>query len=576
MRKKGIFLTVLALLVMGTWGSGQTSASTQEVAISFPIEGRVSLRMSQIRLVGRVKSALSEVELKISGKAGESRQKVAVSEGAFQYLLDLAPGETRVDLMAGGSSVDSRTFLLLAGADAPPPAWPELFQHSKGDLTANCRDCHLIDLRGTPNYKHLEQKIDCTASKCHPTVGKAKFLHGPVQEKFCIGCHNPHGGTGRKFTSAGPVEADLCYTCHETEKDTFAEGVVHYPIAKGECLSCHDPHQSDFEFHLKRGTIKELCSACHGYERLKHKYTHEPVKEEDCIACHAPHSSPYKNLQVKDGEEMCLECHTIRKEEFSLKNIHKPVAEDCNLCHDPHGSETPFHLRTQVDEKGNYIISKRPFRDACLICHRKLNPEMVKTMETAKYTHVPVEEDKCTACHTPHSTNYQKQLKAPLAENCYVCHVKLKEHIMSSPFKHGPVRTNDCAQCHLVHGGPYKHLLRDAFPDEFYVDFDEKEYKLCFNCHNPIVVRQETGRDTGFRNGEVNLHYVHVNRKKGRTCSTCHEVHASEQEKHIRSKVPYRGRHTISLAYTVTATGGGCVVGCHKPRNYDREKAAQN
>ena len=59
-------------------------------------------------------------------------------------------------------------------------------------------------------------------------------------------------------------------------------------------------------------------------------------------------------------------------------------------------------------------------------------------------------------------------------------------------------------------------------------------------------------------------------KKKGRSCRTCHDTHASNQPKHIRAKVPFKKRFTINIEFTKTATGGGCVVGCHKPKKYDR------
>jgi hypothetical protein len=80
---------------------------------------------------------------------------------------------------------------------------------------------------------------------------------------------------------------------------------------------------------------------------------------------------------------------------------------------------------------------------------------------------------------------------------------------------------------------------------------------------------------TGFRNGRRNLHYVHV-KTKGRNCQTCHEIHASDQEMHIREEIPFKKRFMIELTFIKTATGGGCVKGCHKPKKYDREEPEDN
>ncbi|PLX46332.1 MAG: cytochrome C, partial [Deltaproteobacteria bacterium] len=68
------------------------------------------------------------------------------------------------------------------------------------------------------------------------------------------------------------------------------------------------------------------------------------------------------------------------------------------------------------------------------------------------------------------------------------------------------------------------------------------------------------------------LHYLHVNKDpKGRSCKACHEVHAGNQDKHIRKEVPFGAKWKLPVNYTKTDTGGNCVVGCHKPKDYDRE-----
>ena len=96
---------------------------------------------------------------------------------------------------------------------------------------------------------------------------------------------------------------------------------------------------------------------------------------------------------------------------------------------------------------------------------------------------------------------------------------------------------------------------------------------MCFGCHNKEVATKEfTETLTDFRNGKLNLHFLHVNREKGRSCKACHEVHAGSQEKHIAKDVPYgKSNWMLPINYTKTETGGSCVVGCHKVKPYDRK-----
>ena len=76
---------------------------------------------------------------------------------------------------------------------------------------------------------------------------------------------------------------------------------------------------------------------------------------------------------------------------------------------------------------------------------------------------------------------------------------------------------------------------------------------------------------TDFRNGDLNLHFMHVNKDpRGRTCRACHETHASNLPKHIREKVPY-GSWVLPIQFTKTDTGGSCLPGCHIAKGYDRK-----
>ena len=63
--------------------------------------------------------------------------------------------------------------------------------------------------------------------------------------------------------------------------------------------------------------------------------------------------------------------------------------------------------------------------------------------------------------------------------------------IRSSLIKHGPIRDGECNGCHDAHGTVNPHLLHKAFPEEFYQDYDESHYALCFQCHESTLVLEE-------------------------------------------------------------------------------------
>jgi predicted CXXCH cytochrome family protein len=168
-------------------------------------------------------------------------------------------------------------------------------------------------------------------------------------------------------------------------------------------------------------------------------------------------------------------------------------------------------------------------------------------------------------------------------KTCLSCHDKplvaadghtipnMKPVIAGSRFLHGPIRSGDCSGCHDPHGARFPNLLDAAFPKTFYARFDLGRYQLCFNCHDSAMVLQpRTTSLTNFRDGDVNLHYVHVNRDdKGRSCKTCHAVHGSNLPNHMASQVPFEGSSwAMPIEFEKRPEGGACSPGCHVPRTY--------
>lgn len=293
------------------------------------------------------------------------------------------------------------------------------------------------------------------------------------------------------------------------------------------------------------------CVGCHGRLR-QDAFVHTPVAAGECTSCHQlaaaknhPRDKGAMSLIEKDAK-LCYLCH---ENKGTKRHVHSPVASgDCTACHDPHHAPN----RNQLKGSGSAL---------CLQCHEDVYKN--------KFNHAPVEAGNCLDCHEAHESNHHKLLKKDISVLCDACHPKTHFNGRSI---HAPVAAGDCIACHNPHGSPYRKLLRNNSPAEFYLPYKSDNFALCFNCHNREIaldLRAET--ITNFRNGYKNLHTVHVNRPvKGRTCKTCHDEHASRQEMLIKEKIPGFGKWEIPINYTKTATGGTCVVGCHKPRSYDR------
>lgn len=409
-----------------------------------------------------------------------------------------------------------------------------------------------------PGASPVLAQDSCITSECHTDMGKAKYLHGPIAANECVVCHivgpddRPPKNHDLSYNKEGKA---LCLDCHE-KLEQFLQGKTnHLPVEEGECIVCHDPHQSDSKFLLTEEKLADVCFNCHEDNMTTQNYVHGPVAGGDCIVCHNPHASENEFLLAIDRVTLCFSCHEDKKEDFEKKYVHQPIKESCEKCHLPHGSQFAFHLK---DDRAAL----------CADCHK----EFVQQMNNSESQHTAVTTNGCLGCHLPHSSDHNKGLREDKTDLCLSCHEAMKEKILASTYLHGPVEEGDCIACHNPHATDYAKHLVEFFPDDFYFPYQVKNYAMCFGCHNKEVATEAfTETLTDFRNGDLNLHFTHVNREKGRSCKACHEVHAGNQEKHIRREVPYgKINWMLPIKFMKTETGGNCDVGCHKPRPYDR------
>jgi predicted CXXCH cytochrome family protein len=407
----------------------------------------------------------------------------------------------------------------------------------------------------------------CITSKCHPKMGKDKFVHGPVAAGECDTCHEPTAK--HRFKPIKQI-ADLCYQCHD-QKNTMKN--VHPPVQEGMCTECHNPHQSAYKFQLLNKP-PTLCFNCHDGSMLKKKYVHGPVAVGGCAICHNPHQSNFPSMLMASDNGVCFTCHTDKADAFKQKKFtHEPVKEKCVNCHNPHAGDYEFNFTAEGSS------------ELCFGCHDDKKDWVAKVR--VKHGGLKTKE-RCLACHDPHVSDYVKQLKNQPVVLCISCHDKpldtpdgkildMKSYLAENKDHHGPIKQNDCSGCHNTHGSDNFRMLRKYFPPVFYSPFEPKNYALCFNCHEKtLVLDPKTKTLTGFRNGDQNLHFVHVNKKvKGRTCRACHDAHATKNPKHIRDAVPF-GTWALPIQHTISKTGGKCSPGCHQTFSYDRTKPVRN
>lgn len=404
----------------------------------------------------------------------------------------------------------------------------------------------------------------CITSECHADYSKKKYVHGPVSLGDCKSCHKPLEVEAHtwQFTRKGK---DLCEYCH---LEQTAGKNVHEPLKKGDCTECHDAHSSDNKSLMSEKTVALLCQKCHDTGKGL-KFLHGPVAVGECTICHESHSSEHENLLTNKPAELCFSCHVVTKNELTeFEFVHEPASNDCVGCHSGHGGDNAMMLKAKAPE-------------LCYSCHEDIK----KIAEESKYQHsVVTKEGGCMHCHTPHASTVKFGLKDDPMALCMSCHdkpVKISEEkvlgaftdeIKDKKFLHGPVAQKDCKGCHISHGSDHFRLLVKEYPPQFYAPFSKENYELCFSCHaESLVLEKETTKLTDFRNGNVNLHYLHVNKsQRGRTCRSCHATHGSDLSKHIRASVPY-GMWELPIGFEKNETGGSCKPGCHTPFAYDRK-----
>jgi len=392
----------------------------------------------------------------------------------------------------------------------------------------------------------------CVTDKCHAKLLTGSTMHPPAEG--CEACHestaSPHPQKGTKTFKLTQEPPDLCYMCHEAFGGK--KGTVHLPVKEGMCTTCHDPHSSN-EPKLLTQPMKELCGTCHA-DHIDFKVQHGPVSSGTCTACHSPHESTNDQLLLKEGEELCFGCHLDMPDLLKKKHVHPALSGGCTSCHNPHGSDYPKMLAAEGTE-------------VCFACH----PDIGEKVSTSTVAHPPVQgEDACASCHNPHASDNERMLLTPEKELCTGCHTDIITKSMT--VLHGPNNDGRCTRCHEPHGSQNQQLLVKPFPTDAYVPYTDSAYPLCFSCHKRDLLQYpETSFATNFRDGEKNLHYVHVNNKrKGRSCRLCHNFHGSSNPKLIADMVAF-GKWKMPIKYVKTDTGGGCSPGCHKPLYYDRK-----
>lgn len=316
--------------------------------------------------------------------------------------------------------------------------------------------------------------------------------------------------------------------------------------ATGKCMDCHQKKVSNKNIH---GPAATDCSSCHEANGQKHPQ---------------PKVKGFKAFEVESAT--CFSCHLELEPEFQQKYVHKPIKNgSCTSCHDPHSSN-----------ESKLLVNSTP--NLCLDCHSEFEERA-----TAKSIHTPsFEGNACMQCHNPHASSERKLVNTSDTNSlCLTCHNKvvnkkdgtrlanIDKHIKESSHIHKAVE-GGCTSCHNAHYSERDLLFIENYPRGLYAKGVEDTFSLCFQCHDTeLLTAAKTTIATSFRNGEQNLHFLHVNKEKGRTCNSCHDVHAANNTKLIATTVKF-GKWNMPLNFVGNDNGGTCATGCHKEQKYTK------
>jgi len=455
-----------------------------------------------------------------------------------------------------------------------------------GDI--NITDKNFEEERET-KIKLLKRRIDELEQQISP---KEKFrqLQAKLEEKKEKEAMNEPDLLVEKNLTHSKVEANVSKLVKLEdlpEKFRPFKKYLHEPFRKGACMICHDGDASMPGRLVTKKNIVALCYKCHPRKNIR-KYTHKPVEDGKCFDCHDPHQSNTKKLlKGKTVNDLCLKCHSEKRKDKSIEKFidmskkykHKPVKENCLNCHEHHSSRYKKLLKSKDANFG-----------LCIKCHNKekMDKKVINYMYV-KYRHGAIMDKKgkrCLACHDPHSSSYKGILKKNRVDVCLECHNKslksdedgkklmnMEKHLKTHKNWHKPIKKpkkeGGCPACHNPHGSNHFSILKDSYTKKFYGNFTKKGF-ICFDCHDVEKIKTRyTTRETSFRDGKVNLHFLHVNERKGRTCRACHDEHASRHPKLIRDYTVFNNIK-FPLRYIETKHGGSCQPACHKKFSYDR------
>lgn len=230
--------------------------------------------------------------------------------------------------------------------------------------TNTCASCHDDLTTKHPDDEVPAKRIDCR--RCHErqsesygaSVHGLALKAGRAGSANCQDCHDSHEvlpGTSPASPLHGSRQAETCGTCHDQEARDFSTSVHGKALTAGvrdapTCTDCHSEHQiSALSTNSTRKISEDVCSRCHGSERMNTKYNlpadrvrtffesyhglaaqYGLTVAANCGSCHGyhkvlPSSDPASTIHPANLVETCGKCHPGANAKFALSKIHVDI-----------------------------------------------------------------------------------------------------------------------------------------------------------------------------------------------------------------------------------------------------------
>ncbi len=232
-----------------------------------------------------------------------------------------------------------------------------------------------------------------------------------------------NGITGGK--SVAKVEAEVYFVVNpwDDPPEQFPPFILHLPQKESLCAPCHnmDPSSEELNSFDPR---KNPCNSCH--KRMIHKkHVHGPAGVLECTTCHDAASGPAKYAIEGRGNQLCLECHEDKFDDFKAqKFMHGPVETgDCLVCHSPHATDEFAQVRGNINS-------------LCQACHQSFSDGRHILRGISGQIHPvagvfdPTRSNRdlnCTSCHNPHGGQAKNYFVNNILDRfvlCQYCHKK--------------------------------------------------------------------------------------------------------------------------------------------------------